>query len=54
MRTGELDRKERMEVLLWNKNAVIYGAGGSFDSIVPNLTKNSTRRINIHDWKETQ
>ena len=28
MRTGELHRKERMEVLLENKNVVIHGAGG--------------------------
>jgi hypothetical protein len=35
MRTGELDRKERMEVLLEDKNAMSYGAGGSFDGIVP-------------------
>jgi FlaA1/EpsC-like NDP-sugar epimerase len=28
MRTRQLHRKERMEVLLEDKNAVIYGAGG--------------------------
>ena len=36
MRTRRLDSKERMEVLLEDKNAVIYGGGGSFDVIVLN------------------
>jgi hypothetical protein len=34
MRTRRLDSKERKEVLLEDKNAVIYGGGGSFDVIV--------------------
>ena len=36
MRTRQLDRNDRVEVLLENKNAVLYRAGGSFDGIVPN------------------
>ena len=36
MRTRLLDSKERKEVLLEDKNVVIYGGGGSFDVIVLN------------------
>ncbi len=36
MRTRQLDSKERKEVLLEDKNVVIYGGGGSFDVIVLN------------------
>ena len=34
MRTRRLEREERTEMLLEDKNAVIYGGGGSFDVIV--------------------
>ena len=36
MRTRQLDRKERIEAMLENKNAVIYEGDGSFDVIVLN------------------
>ena len=51
IRTGELDRRERIEVLLKDKNVLIYGAGGSFDGVCA-IELRTKRRINIHNWKE--
>jgi 3-oxoacyl-[acyl-carrier protein] reductase len=34
MRTRQLDREERIEVLLEDKNAVVYGGGGSIGDAV--------------------
>ena len=52
MRTRQPDRTERIEVLLEDKNTVIYEGNDSFDVIVPIELRTTKGRINIHDWKE--
>jgi hypothetical protein len=52
MRTRQLDWTKRTEVLLEDKNAMIYEVSSSFDIVVLNRTKDNKRRITSTNWKE--